>query len=374
MAGEVNVTLPLLTALGSDGSKNDFGRAPLVLLPVLTASGHVYEHWSAALTVPMQRMAASVVMGETFEADLIVPRIVVRGYGGANGRMTVPMQVLSGSVTVPTVYRANLTVPMQVLSGSGTTGVGFRAGLVVPMQTLSTRTGWKGALQVPLVTGTGQVTTDERWTGTLVVPLVQGTGTISVYGYAFSGALEVPMILPGVYARAALVVPMQQVYGTFVLPTTFEGWVLNTRNGGVTRWTNVPFIGFTRVGEDTFAVGNDGNLYLLGGDLDVAAPIEWEFETGLSDLGSPALKHIPYLYLDGIINGEIEIVLLDDRGREFAYEYDTKNRGNVHMPHRRKLGNGIRTRSVGFRLRSTTGAYIELDSLEPEATNTQRSM
>lgn len=376
MAGEINVNLPLFTALGSDTTKDDFGRAPLVLLPVFTASGQQYEHWTVAVTVPMQTVAASFNMGETFEASLVVPRITVAGYGGATGRLTVPKQTLSGTVSVPIVARAALTVPLQVLAGSGMVGAGFRAGLDVPMQTLSTRTGWKVALAVPLVRGAGQVSTDERWTAALSVPLVRGTGTLVLYSRPFRVALDVPLIQPGPYARATLAVPFQRVYGTFVLPTTFEAWVLNTRldAGGITRWTNMPFIGFTRVGEDTFAVGNDGNLYLLGGDLDVAAPIAWEFETGLSDLGSPALKHIPYLYLDGIINGEIEIVLLDDRGREFAYEYDTKDRGNVHMPHRRKLGNGIRTRSVGFRLRSTSGAYIELDSLEPEATNTQRSM
>lgn len=290
--------------------------------------------------------------------------------------LTAPMQVLAGHVEVEGVARGAVTVPMQTLTGAGLAGVGFSASLGVPMQRLSTRVGWSAALRVPLVTGAGQGTTDERWTAALQVPLVQGTGTISVYGYGFRVAVEVPLIGPGPYARAGLTVPLQQLFSTFVLPETFEAWVLNTRldTGGITRWTNVPFIGFTRVGDSTFAVGNDGNLYLLGGDLDVAAPIEWEFETGLSDLGSPALKHIPYLYLDGIINGEIEIVLLDDRGREFAYEYDTKDRGNVHQPHRRKLGNGIRTRNVGFRLRSTSGAYIELDSLEVEATNTQRSM
>jgi hypothetical protein len=86
------------------------------------------------------------------------------------------------------------------------------------------------------------------------------------------------------------------------------------------------------------------------------------------------VKHIPYLYIDGIIDGEVQITLIDDRNREFMYEYDTQQRGAVHQPHRRKLGNGIRTRNVAFRLGSDSGAYAEIDSLEPEATVTQRSL
>jgi hypothetical protein len=45
------------------------------------------------------------------------------------------------------------------------------------------------------------------------------------------------------------------------------------------------------------------------------------------------------------------------------------------MPHRRNLGMGVRTRNIAFgAANGPTGAYMELDGLEPEATVTQRSV
>ena len=376
MAGEANTSFLPLEGIGNQSGKalvyGISGQSSV--LPMLQTAGAVYHHSASTLTVPMQRLAMTMRTGDSFAAALRVPIQTVNSGGGSTAKLAVPIQILAATGTVPNIARAELTVPIQIVSGTGIIGAWASATLQVPMQTLSMYVAGRGAGLVPM-----QVLAAHGWameSGYLAgkVPLQRVTGTMSVFSYPWAATLTVPMIVAGPYASAALTVPLQYMAGTFALPAQFEAWVMNLRNGGVTRWTNFPFVQFTRVGDLTYAVGHDGNLYLLGGDLDGALPITWEFETGLEDLGSPGLKHIPYLYMDGIIDGEIEIVLLDDRGREFAYEYDTKQRGAVHQSHRRKLGNGVRTRNVAFRLRSLTGAYIELDSLEPEATITQRSL
>jgi hypothetical protein len=313
-------------------------------------------------------------MGAEFSAALVTPRPVVQGLGGGMAKLTTPMAVLAASGTVPIIASAALVTPMAYVTGHVITGSAWSAALRTPMAVVSTKTGWRVALVTPMARVAAHVTAMEYARANLITPAPHVTGTMSVYSYPWRGALVTPLIVAGPYGIARLTTPMQRVAGSFLLPAVFEAWVMNARNNGASRWTNFPFLQVVQAGGDTYAVGNDGNLYLLGGDLDGAAPISWSFETGLDDLGSPGIKHIPYLYLDGIIIGEIQIVLLDDRGREFAYEYDTKARGAVHMTHKRKLGNGIRTRNVGFRIMSTTGAYIELDSLEPEATVTQRSI
>lgn len=377
MAGELNGNLPRIEGMG--GTRADYGMSGnSAMLPLFTGGGSAYHHSSAALTVPMQTVAASMLMGQTFSAALRVPRQVASGAGGMTVKLTVPMQTLTATGTVPVTLRGYLTVPMQALAASGTTGALFAATLRVPMQAGGGFFGWKATLAAPMQAVAAQFTTEESSTAALSVPLQSDSGTITLLSSPGSAALVVPMIVAGPYGSAFLSVPLQQLVGqvgaVFTSAADFEGWVLNVRNGGVTRWTNYPFTQFARAGTSTYAVGADGNLYLLGGDLDGTDPIAWEFETGLENLDSPGLKHIPYLYMDGIIDGEIEIVLLDDRGREFAYEYDTKNRGAVHQQHRRKLGNGIRTVNVGFRFRSPSGAYIELDSFSPEATVTQRNL
>lgn len=376
MAGEVDASLLPLEGLATQNGKAlTYGQSGVsARLPVLTSSGGVFGHGTVAVTVPMQKIALHVIQPISGTVELTVPLQIARGYAGGQAALTVPMQVVAVAATVPIIGRAALTVPVQTVLGTGRTGSLAGAALRVPMQQLAAHGAGKSALAVPMQLLAAHGVVPISGTAALSVPIQQATGTISVTSYPGRGAVVVPMIVAGPYGRASLTVPMQHIAGTFVVPADFEAWVMNVRNGGVTRWTNFPFVQFARVDSNTFAVGNDGNLYLLGGDLDGTAPIAWEFETGLEDLGSPGIKHIPYLYMDGIIDGEIEITLIDDRNREFVYEYDTKDRGAVHQPHRRKLGNGIRTRNVAFRLRSTKGAYIELDSLEPEGTITQRSI
>lgn len=379
MAGEANASfLPLEGLATQNGKALTYGMSgSTAVLPAMQSTGGVENHATAALTVPMQKIALQVMQPVSGSGELVVPLQEAAGVGGAQAAVVVPKQVLAGAGTVLLTGRANLTVPLQVVAGSGLTGAAASAALTVPMQVLSTSVGSSVALAVPMQVLAAQASWAITGTAELTVPLQTGTGTIVTDSYASFAAVVVPIIVPAPMATAALVVPSQYVATAVQLPGDagdFTAWAMNVRNGGVTRFTNFPFIQFARTADSTYAVGNDGNLYLLGGDLDVAAPISWQVETGLDDLGSPGIKHIPYLYLDGIIDGEVEITLIDDKNREFVYYYDTKTRGAVHQPHKRKLGNGVRTRNVAFRIASTTGAYIELDSLEPEGTVTQRSV
>jgi len=382
MAGDADdFLLPLEGLASGNGKALTYGMSGAANhLTALQATGSVYAHSSLHATTPMQKLVFTMNrVGAVFTGAMTAPMATMNGRGGDTAELTTPMQVLAATGTVPIIASAALTAPMQVLAGHMIVGSMWSVALRTPMQLASTRTGWNVVLATPMQRMAAHITAMEYARANLVAPAPRITGTMSVYSYPWSAAMRTPMIVAGPYGIARLTTPMQKIAAMFLIPATFEAWLMNVRNNGVTRWTNFPFLQVVQAGGDTYAVGNDGNLYLMGGDLDasVAAPltpIQWQFETGLSDLDSPGVKHIPYLYLDGIIDGEIQIVLLDDRGREFAYEYDTKDRGAVHMTHRRKLGNGIRTRNVGFRILSTTGAYIELDSLEPEATVTQRSI
>ena len=376
MAAEGNGTFLALESLGNQSAKAlvyaQSGKSSN--LSNLASSGGTFRHATVAVTVPMQKLFFTVNVGGRSTGRCVVPLQRAVGYGGENAKVTVPLQTLVATGTVMTVGRAALTVPVQTMAAHALVGLRLGAALIVPMQTLSSRMGARATLAVPMQIVAAHAWLAPRSTAALRVPLQSATGTMSVSSYPSRAALVVPMIVAGPYVSARLSMPMQYMTGTFVLPAGYEAWVMNIRNNGVTRWTNFPFTQFARVGSTTYAVGSDGNLYQLGGDLDVTTPIQWTWETGLSDLDSPGIKHIPYLYMDGIIDGTIEITLIDDRGREFMYEYDTQSRGAVHQPHRRKLGNGIRARSVAVRLGSVTGAYAEIDSLEPEATITQRSI
>lgn len=379
MAAEGSITFLALEVKGNQSGKalTYANSGASFHLSYLEVAGGVENRGTAALTVPMQKLAAHVMQGSSGQGDMTVPLQVALGWGGGQGATTVPMQTVAGAFTIPISFKAALVVPTQVVAGHGIAGALLRGSMTVPIQKVAGRLGNRVALTVPTQVVAGHITPSLSLRPALKVPIQIVAGTSSVASYPMRGAVTVPMVVARLGGRASLTVPMQFMASSFALASTvadYEAWVINVRNGAVTRFTNFPFTQFTRAGANTYAVGNDGNLYLLGGDLDGTAPIQWEFETGLDNFGSPGLKHIPYLYIDGIIDGEIEIVLLDDRGREFGYEYDTKSRGPVHMQHRRKLGNGVRTVNVGFRFRSTSGAYIELDSFAPEVTITGRNI
>lgn len=339
----------------------------------IQAEGRAYYHFSADLTLPMLEVRFTATKGDSTSADFYLPRLTAFGAFGARGAISLPSLSVAGTASIPVWARAAFELPLPEAAGAGTTGTIGTGAVTLPALTVVARLGHGVALLLPALRVAGSAWAMESSSLAATLPVLRASGTISLYSGVWRGAISLPVLVSGPYIVGRNSLPMLLVTGAFALPTTYEAWVLNVRNGGVTRWDNVPFTQILQHGNQTLMVGG-GNLYLLGGDLDDADPIAWSFETGLDDMGKPGLKHVPYLYLDGIIDGLIEITVLDDRGREFMYEYDTKQRGAVHQPHRRKLGSGIRTRNVGFRISSTTGAYIELDALEPEATITQRSM
>lgn len=339
----------------------------------IQAEGRAYYHFSADLTLPMLEVRFTATKGDSTSADFYLPRLTAFGAFGGHAAVSLPSLSVAGTMTLPVWANGAFDLPLPTADGTGTAGVSYAGAITLPALTVAARLGHSVALLLPALRVTGSAWAMESGSLAATLPVLRVSGTLSLYSGVGRGAITLPVLVSGPYIVGRNALPMLLVTGAFALPTTYEAWVLNVRNNGVTRWANVPFTQILQHGDQTLMVG-DGKLYLLGGDLDVAAPISWSFETGLDDMGKPGLKHVPYLYLDGIIDGEVQITVLDDRGREFAYEYDTKQRGAVHQPHRRKLGNGIRTRNVGFRISSTTGAYIELDALEPEATITQRSM
>jgi hypothetical protein len=377
MPGSANIVLPLLDVLSTSGKQ--YGDAYLTL-PLLRATGSVDEHSNGALTLPMLTLNVTMSQGAVFSSNPTLPSLEAKGYFGANGRVTLPMLTFAGGMTIPVVWSVDVVLPMVTAQGQVAGSESMAGAGILPRLVVAGSFGGDGAAVLPRLVVAGSFVTDERSTGAVILPALRVSGTFaSAVAEAWRGAILLPALVAGPYGTARFVLPMLRVHGEQLmtgipaLAGAFEGWLLNTRTGAITRVTNLPFTQFATVGNKTYAVG-PGGLYLLGGDTDNGVGINWQFETGLDDLGRPGTKHIPYLYLDGIIDGVVQITLIDDRGREFGYEYNTKQRGAIHLPHRRKLGNGIRTRSMAFRISSDTGAYIELDSLEPQITVTQRSI
>jgi hypothetical protein len=112
-------------------------------------------------------------------------------------------------------------------------------------------------------------------------------------------------------------------------------------------------------------VGLDGGLHRMGGDLDITAPISWEWRTGLSDVGSRAGKGVLALYLDGVAERGCEFMAQTDRGT-YWYTHQPHGTSNSHQTQRVMIGKALRSVNWAFGMRSTKGVYFEIDALAPE--------
>lgn len=351
-------------------------------LPALTTSGYNEQrNAGGALTLPLLEVTFTMLEGGSGSADFLLPTLEITGNTGGQGEMDLPFLTMTGSGTVFAQGFASFNLPLVTVAGSGLAGTNGSAAILLPLITASGYTAGRGAAVLPLITVAGTATRVEQGSGALTLPLLQISGDVSIQGYAAVGAFDLPALVAGQNgARADFMLPLLAVNGFDAGSIAgsgagaFEGWALNMRNGLVTRITNWPFTQIVQWGSKVLGVAADG-LYLIGGDTDApGVPIQWEWRTGLDDLGQPGVKRIPVLYVDGIIDGEVFIITKDDQGNVRKYRYEAE-RGRRHMPHRRELGKGVRTRNIAFGMSNGPGgAYMEIDGLEPEATVTQRSI
>lgn len=387
MPGTANITFLPLDGLGGNKFYAESGRDECQLQPLQAGGQSWYTGGTANLALRTPYVIASTAeQGNLFEvgAMLLPTPYTMAGFGGGVATLKLPTPyLLTIAATVNKSFQFNLTLPSFTgsLLASGIAGSGGSGNLFLATPTITMTVGAHADGLGSGLSMLGALVASGSYSNGSVANLVMaGTPSLvaSSSNYSMSGSAVLTLsstLIPGPYSKATLTTSMPALYATGRLTTpSFDGYDVNIRNGAVTHITNWPFKQLARCGPTVYAIGNDGNLYTLGGDLDNGQPIPWSFATGADDLGSPATKYIPYIYIDGIIEGQIQIALTDDRQRVFAYEYDTGNRPALHMPHKRKLGNGIRTRNVAFTISSTSGAYVEIDSLEPEGTNTQRSV
>lgn len=335
----------------------------------------------AAAVLPMLTQMFVVSLGGFGQSHTQLPRLSSDGWTGGQGETTLPALSGAGTGTVPGQALGEATLPALLGAGSGTGGVGVASAIFLPRLV---GTGWFAGLAaatLPRLSATGAGTTAETGTGAAILPALRGSGTSAVASYPSYGHATLPALRAGPSGYGAVILPMLRgvgydagaVAGNGVGVGQFEGWAMNVRTGFIGRIANWPFRQIVKWGDKLLGVGADG-LYLIGGTKDVGATMQWEWRTGLDDMNQSGIKRVPYVYLDAVIDGEIEITTVDDRGDVRAYHYEA-DRGRINLPHRRQLGMGVRTRNIAFGARNgTNGAYMELYGIEPEATITQRSI
>jgi len=141
----------------------------------------------------------------------------------------------------------------------------------------------------------------------------------------------------------------------------YVGWVMNTKNQGVTNYTNYKFTDFHKVGGRNLAVGPSG-LYELDGADDAGANIGITLSSGVYDLGQGKQSRLESMYLGAITDQKLVIKTLTGDGKERWYESDTPNSGLDSL--RVKLGKGVKSRQWKWTLVTQQNADFYMDSIE----------
>jgi hypothetical protein len=376
MATTGNAILLPLESMGSSGKKYGATSASQNKLEPLTAQGSQFYHASGAVLLPSLEVRVTMIEGGMVAGAVILPRLTAAGHTGGVGKAVLPALTALGAMSNFGWGVADLTLPRLTVAGSVNMGERAVAAITLPLLVVAGHTGSAWAVRLPALQAAGHVQVGESASGAIILPALRSSGNVVIASMPSAGAILLPALVAGPYGSAYLSLPSLFAGGyggVLVVPGEgFEGWIINLRNNGVSRITAWPFTQLVRWGNRTMAIGA-GGVYEIGGDTDAGAPISWAFETGLNDLAAPGMKRVPYLYVDGIIEGRVLITAITDDNSRYVYEYENLE-GARHQPHRRELGKGIRTRNIAFGMSSTRGAYVEIDALEPEATVTQRSI
>lgn len=142
----------------------------------------------------------------------------------------------------------------------------------------------------------------------------------------------------------------------------YVGYAMNLRNAGMVKYDNFPFTQMATVGGVPLGIGPEG-LYRLEGDTDAGAPIRSRVRTGLTDFGTPMLKHVLNSYLGYTADGALVIkVITTDGGRKAERWFKLEPReASSPVEGRFDIAKGLVGLYWGFELVNVDGADFEAD-------------
>lgn len=130
--------------------------------------------------------------------------------------------------------------------------------------------------------------------------------------------------------------------------------VMNTQTGAISEYTNFEFHAIT----PTHA-GSATGLFLLGGDLDLTAPIVANVVTGKPLWGRSLKKLVDMVYFSIKGSGESQLTMYGET-EQYSYDFPIRASGES----RAKPGRGFRENYFAIGYSNVDGSYFELDQIE----------
>lgn len=145
----------------------------------------------------------------------------------------------------------------------------------------------------------------------------------------------------------------------------FTGYAMNLRNAGTTRYDNFPFVDFAVVGGVALAAGPDG-IYELDGDTDDGEPIHAKVRTGLTNFGSPLLKHVLNAWVGYTTDGVLVLKTISENkqgNRQENWYKLSPRQTTMPVENRFSIAKGLTSVYWGFEIANLDGADFELDAI-----------
>lgn len=130
----------------------------------------------------------------------------------------------------------------------------------------------------------------------------------------------------------------------------------NPKTNAITEWGGVAFMRIWRVGNVYFGIRPDG-IYQLAGDHDGTTPIAASFTLAKNNLGTNALKRLPYMRID--TDASLTVTTSFDDNEEHSVNVTD------HIIARRvKLGRGAHGRNISISFSAETAVNFVVRSFE----------
>lgn len=345
-----NLTLAALevTAEGSEPA------ATLELLEIVAegTGGTVTNVWQLPLEILLPEVDGSGLAGTVATADFELPDIEVEALqisGDAN--VELPMLETEGVAWVEQLGTASLTLPaLDVDVADLPHGYGvFDIPLLTAQGTSVAENFGAVSTELRLLALAADGLTGKLGTATVEIPIFTAVG--SGYG-EYIGTLDVdlPML---VLEATGLDIPAAIDY---------TGWVLNTGNAALTKYTAYPFNSFAKFNNVYLAASDDG-IYLLTGSTDNGADIAAHVLTGKTDFDTGMLKRVKAAYVRQKTDGHmsLRVITEENAGTDYQVIY---NGATGTAETRVKTAEGIDAMYWQLRYANVAGSNFEVDALE----------
>ena len=293
----------------------------MATIPLLSVKGQLYAaYYYGYLTSPWvggtDNIPAVTLAAEgSGYADVSIPAITISASCGSDYRaelsQSIPAITISADALQETLGNLVANIPAITIIATGIVGTGGSLSLSIPAITLtaSAFSGFIGSLDTSI--GAISLASSAHWTG------------------SNSAMLTIPAITLEARARA--------------VAAEIIAMVLNTKNFGLTKYTNYDYNSLCVFDGKVIGAKSDG-IYELSGTDDDGTAISWKLRTPKINFGQGKLWNV---WLSGKLSGDIKMIVETADGEQ--YEYDAEPVSEFEDGVRIKVGKGINHRDPKHR-------------------------